>query len=254
MLKKCTAFLALTALATLTPVASGAMLDFETADQFENNFRKVFGTATAIQTSNGADNDFVSIGNGTSFIAFYDTTPLDPGTGSGTGADAFTGPLTIQTDVRFPNSGNSFGIFLINADDQSQSHLVLFNYNNRIRIFPAANPDPAANSLGTPIYDTEFPDSNINNTAWSTLTVDYTVNAENEPVISVTMGNLATGPITLENVTAFDSVSVGIRVSPPGNATNIVIELDNFSIVPEPSALALTSLAGGLLLSRRRRS
>ncbi|HEV7298288.1 MAG TPA: PEP-CTERM sorting domain-containing protein [Tepidisphaeraceae bacterium] len=228
---------------TMPQTTSAAVLTFETAGEYASNFRMITGAASATQSSNGIENDFVGVAGGSSFVSFFDTTPAETTT-----ADSFAGPVTVQTDIRM--SGGSFGIYFVNAANSGQGYLAIFNHPGTIRV--ADSTVPTSNNAGDLTeYGSATGTSGVSSTAFSPLTVSYAVNANNNPVISMTVGSLVLAPTTL-NVQAFDAVSVALRISP---ASSQSISFDNFNVtaVPEPGSLAILSFVGAALATRRRR-
>lgn len=227
---------------TGSPMASAAVLDFETPGQLAGNFRDVDGGSTLTQTSNGADNDYANVADNTSRkVLFYDTTPGEAAT-----ADSFSGPLTIESDIRM--GGGSFGVYLLNADNLDQAYLALFNYSDRIRISDDVTNADSNDAGGLDVYD-QTGTTGVTQNEWTTLRVDYLIDGDDHPVITVTVGSFTSGPITLSDVTAFDSLSIGLRISPQNGAT----AFDNFTVVPEPGTAALAGLGAALCLIRRKR-
>ncbi|CAM2815436.1 PEP-CTERM sorting domain-containing protein [Rariglobus hedericola] len=239
--------------------ADSVPLDFETANQFTNSFRVLSaGGATLTQTSNGGANDYMQSANGSGSSYVYDANGASAGISSFTVSQSTS--LTISADVSFTVSNNSFGIYIINAADESQGYLAIFNVNfsstsDQIRF--SNNAVPTTAGAGSPLNNGSFAnnaDTGIGLLgAFNNISLTYSINGSNAPVLTMTAGS-QTSSITLSG-TAFTDVEVGFRMSSTASG---IVGMDNLNIatsaVPEPSTYA--ALAGiavlGLATLRRR--
>lgn len=244
--------------ASVAAYADTTPLDFETAGQFSGSFRTLnAGGATLTQTLNGVANDYMQSSGGSGASLVFDAN------GSTTGISSFTvsqsAPLTISADVSFTVSNNSFGIYIINAADESQGYLAIFNVNfsstsDQIRFSNNAVPTTAgAGTLGNGSFANNA-DTGIGLLgAFNNISLTYSINGSNAPVLTMTAGS-QTSSITLSGI-AFTEVEVGFRMSSTASG---IVGMDNLNIVtsavPEPSTYA--ALAGiavlGLATLRRR--
>jgi hypothetical protein len=180
-----------------------ALIDFETAGDVTNRLRLVAGPAMT-QTSNGAGNDFSllsSVPSGQSSIQYVD----DDGAGAGT--TTFVGPITVSVDLRalVGMERSSVGVYFTRPGEQalSTSLLALFNVDDQtapsgtydttdqMRFFSAAQPSTAAagtNNGGAVINSLSGIDVGAANL--NTLTVTYSVGANNTAVMSMTAGGM----------------------------------------------------------------
>ena len=257
---------------TLLPVCAGLLfgatalhadsvpLDFETANQFTNSFRVLNANgATITQTSNGVANDYMQSSAGSGSAVVFDVN------GSTTGISSFTvsqaTSLTVSADISFTVSTNSFGIYIINAANEAEGYLAIFNVNNsstndQIR-YANGVVNPTTSAAGTLVAGSSGfannADTGINlGGVFGNVSFTYSINGANAPVLTMTAGS-QTSSYTIAG-TAFTEVEVGFRF---GSSSGIVA-MDNLNIatsaVPEPSTYA--ALAGfavlGLVALRRR--
>jgi hypothetical protein len=169
--------------------------------------------------------------------------------------------LNVTMDLSFSTSGNSFGIYIINAANEAQGYLALFNVNNSgsndtIR-FSSAVVNPTTPSTVGSIPAGSYAnnqDLGIGPTGtFSSYSFSYSINANNEAVLSMTAG-AQTSTYTIAGTSAFTNVEVGFRLG----SSSGTVGVDNFNIsttaIPEPSTYA--ALAGiavlGMCLARRR--
>ncbi len=245
--------------ASLLLVASSAAhavsIDFETAGQFADNFR-LLNTPAVAQSSNGAANDFISHGTGTGRSFVYDTTP-DSAVVKNTFSVNPWSTFTVSADVLFGGATNSFGFHIVNADNETQAYLALFNVNisganDQFRF--SSNVDPTVTG-GTGLGNGSFPsnaDVGVTTGVFSTISLQYTVNALNEPVFALTAGSM-TSTRTFTGVTAFSNFEIGFR-SFANSGTNQIDNITfNLITIPEPASLTLLGLAGVAMLGRRQR-
>lgn len=242
-----------------------ASLDFETT-QYPNNFRVLVnnGPTTLSQTSNGVANDFFTSVGGSNAAIAYDAN------GSASGVSSFTvsqtQSLTVSADLSFTTTGNSFGIYIINRTNTAQGYLAFFSVNNGTgagsdRILYSSNPagPSTAGATGIAVGSTGFQNNADTgfapNSGFGNISLTYSINASNNPVLTMTAGS-QTSSITYTGITTpFTDVEVGFRLS-SGSGT---IGMDNLNIsttsaIPEPSSFAV--FAGlavlGTVLTRRR--
>lgn len=234
--------------------ARGAvMLDFETAGQYSNNFRKIAGPGNPTQTGPSDDNDYVTLTGTSNFTAVHDTSP-----GDSTERTSFTvspgSPLTFSADLRFATNTSSFGLYIVDATNEAAGYLALLNFNQTVDnelIRFASNAVPNTGGAGTLVAG----DSGnvIAPNEFANVTFTYSIDVNNHPVLSVTAGSLSDS-ITFETIDApLTNVELAVRVSSQGAGIN---DFDNVNIqgvlIPEPASLGLLGWAA-LLLTRRRR-
>lgn len=246
--------------ASVPAYADTTPLDFETAGQFSGSFRILNANgATLTQTSNGGANDYMQSANGSGAAIVFDANGSTAGISSFTVSQA--APLTISADVSFNVSSNSFGIYIINAANETEGYLAIFNVNNsgtndQIR-YANGIVNPSTSAAGTPVVGTtgfaNNADTGINlGGVFGNISLTYSINGSNAPVLTMTAGS-QTSSYTIAG-TAFTEVEIGFRF---GSGSGIV-GMDNLNIVtsavPEPSTYA--ALAGiavlGLATLRRR--
>lgn len=155
------------ALASAATVASGAtiLLDFETPNQFTDNFRVIHthsGSGTidygltsgsAIKSGTTATTNWLGIGNGNNtsniLIAAYDTTPLN----SSDAAQTFGSSFTVSFNVSSP-SGGTFGFYLFDPTSSNNGNNLWATFeidasagHERIRFGRDASMTPTSTSL-----------------------------------------------------------------------------------------------------------
>lgn len=228
-----------------------AYVDFETAGQVTGNFR-VANTnfATFGQTSNGAANDFMTVSGTASATVVYDAN------GAAAGVSTFnvsqSHPLTVSADVSFPANTTSFGIYIINNADPTQAYLALFNLdsgNDRIRFSSNATPNNSgAGSLSTGTV----PDAGFTFGTLTNISLTYSINASNNPVLTMTAGSQSNSIAFTAINTPFTDVQVGFRIT--SNAGTVGIDNLSISTIPEPSTFAVVAgvVAVGAVATRRR--
>jgi hypothetical protein len=234
-----------------------ANLDFETS-QYPNNFRVLNANgATLSQTANGAGNDFMRSVNGSGSSVLYDAN------GSTSGISSFsvsaTQSLTVSADVNFTVSNNSFGVYIVNAANEAQGYLAIFNVNfsgtnDQLRF--ASNAVPTTSGAGTLVAGS-YPnnaDSGIGLTAFGNISLTYSINELNNPVLTMTAGT-QTSSIAFSSIsTPFTEVEIGFRFG----SSSGTIGMDNLTIsttsIPEPSTYAALAgvIAIGACIVRRR--
>jgi hypothetical protein len=243
-----------------TSARAATTLDFETAGQYANNFRKISGPGTGAQTGPAAGNDYVSLAAPSNFVAVYDTTPADA-TVQNVFAVAQGSPVTISTDVTFNSATSSFGVYFVNPADESKGYLALLNFNqsssNELIRF-AADASPSTNGAGSLTNGTPTPADIVTGSTPTNVTFGYAIDSSNHPVLSVTVGSF-TSSATFSSITSpLASVELALRDSAQGTAgSGFENDFDNVVLpdaaVPEPTSLAVIGLGVSGLVSRRRR-
>jgi MYXO-CTERM domain-containing protein len=236
--------------------AKGAVLDFETPNQYTDNFRQLFSGnfGAGIQSNNGVDNDVVTVLAGKSATMVYDTTPADAAEKS-----VFTvshgSPVTVTADVRFGGATSSFGVYIVDAANEANGYLALFNINQNsttgadlIRF--SGNGAPNAGTAGTLNAGTSGEALDLN--TFGTVQVTYSIDADNHPALSLSVGSFSDSFTFASISNPLTSVEVALRDSAQNGGTG---DFDNFNVTgttPEPAATAILGFAGLALLRRRR--
>jgi hypothetical protein len=241
--------------------AKGVVLDFETAGQYADNFRILENENNAVSIAQDAGGFVRATGanspaNGGRLTTVYDTTPADS-----TLRSTFGPGLSLEFDARIASSDRSVGVYLINASaaGENAAYLALFNVgsstNDKIRFSSGTNPTAADTNNYAGLDSGTIGDAGYNpGSSFVHFTLKYTADANNHPVLDLTVGNLHASA-TYPALTAYSQVELGLRLSPQNSNTgNNTVDFDNVAIsVPEPTSLALLAAgAGGLLLRRRR--
>jgi hypothetical protein len=263
--------IALTGLAfgTAAPVARGAVVDFETFNtatdnDLANNFRvfQVNGGVPTNSNNGAAVNDVITVPAPSAFGVIYDATPGDLLTTQSTFAVSQGNPLTVSADVTFSVNNSSFGVYIVNASNEgtASSYLALFNVNNtggtadQLRFSSNATGNAPA-TVGTLVASPSTSDVfDIGATNGKNISVTYSINATNNPVLSLSVGGVEYGNTTFSSITTpLTNVEVGLRVASTGTTAGYTV--DNFSAaVPEPASFSLFALAAVPVLTRRRRN
>lgn len=239
--------------------ATEANLDFETT-QYPNNFRVLNANgATISQTANGVANDFMRSVNGSGASVVYDANGSTAGISSFTVSS--TASLTVSADVSFNTGNNSFGIYIVNASNEAQGYLAIFNVNasganDQIRFASNAAPSTSgAGTLGAGSFANNADVGIAANSLFSNISLTYGINESNNPVLTLTAGS-QTSSISLTSITSpFTNVEIGFRFgSSAGTVAMDNLVISTASAVPEPSSFA--ALAGiaalGVCFTRRR--
>jgi hypothetical protein len=245
--------------------ARAATLDFETAGQFSNNFRKISGPGTGTQTGPTAGNDYVSLTAPSNFVAVYDTTPAD-GTVKNVFSVAPGSPVSLTADLTFTGSSSpssSFGVYFVDPTNEGNGYLALLNYDSTgagtselVRLATGVNPQ--TNGAAGLVAGSPSLGNVITSGVPATATFTYAIDASNHPVLSVTVGSV-TSSATFDTITSpLTSVELAIRNSAQGTTgSGFENDFDNVVLpdaaVPEPTSLAAIGLGVGGLVSRRRR-
>lgn len=225
----------------------GAVLNFDSASDYANNFR-VLGSGTAFSHNAGG---YISYAPSTAKTSMH-TYDLD---GAGSGTTKFTlavgGSLTVTTSVRFSGeTASSIGIYF-------GTDLALFNTstsgsNDNLRIFSGLSLTDGnvsnvlsglANALPLITGGADAP--------FTTFSATLTATGVNSYSISMAVGSST--HTHHFNTAAPTDFEVGLRVY---NGGGLTIDIDHFdlTVVPEPSSslLILGSLCGIPFLRRRR--
>ncbi|NJL70290.1 MAG: PEP-CTERM sorting domain-containing protein [Candidatus Competibacteraceae bacterium] len=255
----------------LSPAVHAQVLTFETGtasdNQFTQNFRRIdsWTDNTVGQTDPTAgepNNDYAFLSTSTvspdpinGGLLLFDTTPADTTAGTD---NTFAGPLTITLDISAVQADSSIGIMFLDGTN-TNNLLALFNLDttgtsDRIRFF--RDGIATAVSAGTQIGTTANGGSGLNISGtdpftFGTMTVTYTPGTSNDTLLSLTVGTLSHS-VSILNTDRIDTPRIGVRLFDPSSAAGSV-KFDNFSIVPEPSTVALLLCGLGALAALRRR-
>lgn len=257
------------------PLAKATVIDFESPNDYANNFRKV-AAITPVQTT-GLPNNYLlfhasaTASNTSSLI--YDTTPGDATAATASAyAVSQSSPLSVTTDVSFPTNNSSFGIYIVDATNEANGYLALFNVNasgvspnDQIRFASNAIPNGSgttnAGTLNSP-GKTSADAATL--AALTTINVTYSIDSSNHPVLTLTANpgaaNAYSDTLTFSAITTpLTTVEVGYRLSAQSGNTN-EYQIDNAIIdgtpaapAPEPATLGTCALAAAPLFARRRR-
>ncbi len=254
---------------TRTSLAVGP-IDFETAGDLANNFRLNTNTVNSSRLSQigpSAGNDYIAHNNSptdssSTTVGIYDTSPGDVNATQ----SLFTGPFSVEFDISGAQATSSFGVLLINPDEngfRTDNLLALFNLDvtgttDRMRFFRDGNSPFNNGSAGTLVGAATDGNAGIDASPdsapfWGHLKLDYSVIA-GVPQMTLTVGNLSATSTYLTTDALPSSVEVAFRVFDV-NGTDGTAKIDNFQIssVPEPTSAALIGLGlGAVLLNYRR--
>lgn len=251
------AALAAAVLAVGTSAHAATLLDFETAGQYANNFRKLTGTGTPTQTGPTADNDFVAMTGTSNLVAVYDTTPADAAQ-KNVFAVSQAAPVTFSADLTFTTGTSSFGVYFVDPSDESKGYLALLNFNqsgtNELIRF-STDAVPNTNGAGTLINGSPAATNIVVGFIPTNATFSYAIDESNHPVLSVTVGSFTSSATFSGITTPLTSVELAVRNSVQNGGENDFdnVSLPDSTVVPEPTSLALLGLGAGALLRRRRR-
>lgn len=247
------AIAAIAGFSALVSSSNAAVVTFDTASDFTNNFRAYTNNQT-LAVAGGALT--VTAASAAAHAVVYDTTPVDDSVKST--FNALTGPVTVSFSLgSVTNANASIGVYFVDASQpasQFASGIVLLNVNNsgtpavndQIRV--ASYVQPSSASAGTLTSLTSGTDLGIGlNGSPTTVTATYTrISAQNSSIAMTIGANTYTGNFT--GWWSPTNVEVGLRVFPNGGSYAI----DNFTVVPEPAALSLAGAIGLLVLRRNR--
>lgn len=252
-------------------VRASVVVDFETPTDFANNFRKISGV-TPNQTTGQSNNYLSFTGNNFSILA-YDTTPGDGTATTSAYTVSASSPLSITTDAYFASNNSSFGIFIIDATNEANGYLALFNVNatgvtpnDQIRFSGNAIPNgTSATNAGTLNTPGKTSADAAGLSAFATINVTYSIDGSNHPVLTLTANpgaaNAYSDTITFSTITTpLTNVEIGYRLSSQAGGTgdyrmdNAIIDGTPAAPTPEPATLGAGGFAATLLLARRRRS
>jgi lysophospholipase L1-like esterase len=236
-----------TGMATFSLVADDR-INFESPGDYVNNFRHLAGSGTALQTDptvGEPDNDTVRLSSN-GFTVTYDTTPGD---GAAT-RNLFTVPFSVVADIRFGTFNNSYGIYFINPDNESQAYLALFNVeasgaSDQFRFSTDGN--PLTSGAGTLIQTALIESGVTTNGKLNRIEIGYGINAQNLPVLSIWAG-IGSSSLVLTGQLASATAGVGLRFSPRSPND---MEFDNLAVRPVPAVWAPPANQSGSRLVRR---
>jgi hypothetical protein len=244
-------------LALGTSAHAATVLDFETAGQFTNNFRKLSGPGNGTQTGPSAGNDFVSLPGTTNFTSVYDTTPADA-TEKTVFSVAQGSPVSFTADVRFSTATSSFGVYFVDPTNEANAYLALLNMDqtspSELVRLSTVGAIPTTGAAGTLVNGSPSLGDVVQSGQFATATFTYAIDANNHPVLSVTVGSV-TSSATFDTITSpLTTVELAVRDSTQNVGQN---DFDNVTLptpVPEPAGLAMLALGAPALARRRRRT
>jgi lysophospholipase L1-like esterase len=228
--------------------ASDIRINFETSSDYVNNFRHLAGSGTAAQTDPAAgepDNDTVRLSN-TGLTVTYDATPGD----NTATRNLFTAPFSVVADIRFGTANNSYGVYFINPESETQAYLALFNVeasgtSDQFRFSTDGN--PLTSGAGT-LIQTALTESGVTiDGRLRRIEIGYGINAQNQPVLSIWAGT-GSSSLVLTGQLASAAAGVGLRFSP--RSLNDM-EFDNLALRPVPAVWAPPANQSGSRLVRR---
>lgn len=161
----------------------------------------------------------------------------------------------ISANVAFSSATSSFGIYIVDKNNESAGYLALFNIDqtntttDMLRFYAGAT--PLTGAVGT-VHST-FNGDAFALGSFGLVTVTYSINANNNPVLSMSAGGFSQSVVFSAITTPLSEVEIAMRLSAQGGAGNTV-DADNFLVqVPEPSAFALLGISGIMAAGLRRR-
>ncbi|RYD79458.1 MAG: PEP-CTERM sorting domain-containing protein [Verrucomicrobiaceae bacterium] len=255
-------FLSLICCVSIAPLltseaAESLTLDFESTNQYSENFRAFLNGQLVTQSSLGAANDYItlkSVAGLNSATTAYDVTPADDLAKSFFTVTQET-PLTISANVAFSSATSSFGIYIVDKNNEGAGYLALFNIDqtatttDMIRFYSGATPLTG----GTGTVHSSFDGNAFALNEFGSVSVTYSINANNNPVLSMTAGGFSKSVTFSDITTPFTEVEVAMRISAQG-AVGQTVNVDNFLVpVPEPSSAALLGISGVVIAGFRRR-
>lgn len=247
------------------------LIDFQTAGQFANNFRKVTSNSdSAAQTANAFPaNNYLRYDRTTTtsnVLAYmYDTTPGDTTVATQSVFSTATA-LTVSYGLRATSATSSFGIYFADPNDINNNLLVLFNLDSsgstdQFRFFRDGAMSSAG--VGTQVGLSQSGSTGFNagtitpaTTPFAPLSATLTV-AGTTPTLSLTVGSQTFSQTFSAGDFNFSggNTTVIVRMFDPNPATNTPMDIDDFQIVsvPEPSSGILLLSAAGLWAVVRRK-
>jgi hypothetical protein len=258
---------------SLAASLQAAVITFDTAADFNNNFVETVNGANTVWNSNGylvktTDNAATGL-----VFNLNDNDPAGTNRASGTydnprnltgGTDA----MTFKADFQFSgaNNGNSLGFYLKMPDATGQTtpsggYAILFRTNTgggEVRFWDYStnnNIGTAAVNGATPTNTQSFDGGTLVSGTWYTAQVEMQ-DVGGQVVFSASLFETGVGQIgaTKQWIDTTSPVlgagQWGMRLSTAGGHTMLV---DNVSVIPEPGTLVLLGVAlGAVLLFRRR--
>lgn len=241
------------ALAFVTSATHAAVINFEGATDFADNFTENKNTKLFQTTESG--NGFVRLSKSTS--------GTDSGAWYGTGLSS-TWPKyltdTVQVDLRFAvftginpailvrstTDGNGSGIAARISSLAADSIGFQLKYNAQ-----------AASTAGTVFNDQtiSLASGTLSTGTWYTFKLEQKAGADPEFKASLLSGSSTIATTGWQAFTTNDTYNAAGFVSFGANngSTGGNLDFDNFTIVPEPAALTLLGLGGLMMLRRRSR-
>ncbi len=249
----------LSLLAGSAGAATLASVDFNNGGELASSFRPManptFGTpvASPVYTQPGGAANFAQ-GTSASTI-FYD----ENGSTAGVTSYAVTQatPITVSTTVVLNANNGSFGIYFINAANENQGYMALFNVNyttgspiDQFRFDNLGSPTTGNVNTTALAANATTADAGVTSGTAFNMSATYTILSATSYQLSMTVGSY-TSSATYTG-TPISNVEIGFRTNPIANNTG---SFDNLLIsqVPEPSAAILGAMSSALLVFRRRR-
>lgn len=232
------------------------------ASQTTGVFRDTANNSTINQVDDGGNGilRFTAPSSGTlSAATFYDTTPSNTST-----LNTF-GDVTIRADVRFGiTTGNGVGIYARTDSSGQAAYMFLLtgdDTTNTLRLFKTSSSSTAyGGNAGTQIGSSVGFSGVSANTFY---TMEFTLaNTAGPAGVALTGKLFQQGTMTqIGNTISFtDTTSpllsngqVGLRFRDGSGAAASQTDVDNFTVVPEPTTFAMLLGGMGVLLMKRRR-
>ncbi len=240
-------------LPAISPMLEAATVfhDFETTDEFTNNFTgSKNGRLSQTDDSGNGIVRLPSRGSGTDSGAFL-------GTGASTTWDTYL-EESLKVDVRFASftstSATLHARSISDGTGDGISGKISALAGDSIT-FELKNGSHTSGTAGSAFYSNTFTlaANTINTGVWYTLQLDQTSGADPQFQLTLFNGSTTIATSGQQSFTGNDDFNSAGFVAFGGNSGGGVVDFDNFTVVPEPSSAALLfgAMSAGMLLRRR---